>query len=394
MDIRTPTPRDGAAKVRNFPQAPSAEPDWAELIERLWKERDTLVRDFLERFQAVSYDEALVPEEDIYQTAADSMDMFLLQLAGAPLPPDLQALPRAVAVRRARQGVPLNAFLEAVRNDFRVLWKGLERVAREDRMDVLVANMDRLLDTVEGYVSSIQQAFAEEEALLARNKQLYRQRLLTRLFDHANPADLPDIAAALGVGISDTFEVLAVTGDAVTQAQQQYESDRRTFMFEKSGALYLFRVVRKEHTWLQKQPDFSAGYIPKAAGLSAVPKAASSALVLATHLAPGTRLGTVADTWMGVAAEMLEKTLPDFAAPVWNALDKCSPHERQRLLDVAVSYGRTGSVKLTSEELYCHRNTVVNRLNALQEVIGLDLTVPAQAALALVSIASYEQPAL
>jgi DNA-binding PucR family transcriptional regulator len=61
---------------------------------------------------------------------------------------------------------------------------------------------------------------------------------------------------------------------------------------------------------------------------------------------------------------------------------------------VAVSYGRTGSVKLTSEELYCHRNTVVNRLNALQEVIGLDLTVPAQAALALVSIASYEQPQL
>lgn len=394
MDTLPPTSTAGKAKVRSFPQEPSTEPDWIELIERLWKERDTLVSDFLERFQAVSYDEALVPEEDIYQTAADSMDMFLLQLAGAPLPPDLQALPRAVAVRRARQGVPLNAFLEAVRNDFRVLWKGLERVARDDRMDVLVANMDRLLDTVEGYVSSIQQAFAEEEALLARNKQLYRQRLLTRLFDHANPADLPDIASALGVRITDTFEVLAVTGDAVTQAQQQYEPDRRTFMFEKSGALFLFRVVRKEKTWLQNQPDFSAGYIPAAEGLAAVPKAASSALVLATHLPPGTRLGTVADTWMGVAAEMLEKSLPDFAAPVWNALDKCSPHERQRLLDVALSYGRTGSVKLTAEELYCHRNTVVNRINALQEVIGLDLTVPAQAALALVSIARYEPPSL
>src|SRR5919112_945811 len=165
MDTRTPSSTAGQAKVRRFPQAPSTEPDWAELIERLWKERDALVRDFLERFQAVSYDEALVPEEDVYQTAVDSMDMFLLQLVGAPLPPELQALPRAVAVRRARQGVPLNAFLEAVRNDFRVLWKGLERVARDDHMDVLVANMDRLLDTVEGYVSSIQQAFAEEEAL-------------------------------------------------------------------------------------------------------------------------------------------------------------------------------------------------------------------------------------
>ncbi|XTR51736.1 helix-turn-helix domain-containing protein [Pseudarthrobacter sp. So.54] len=42
---------------------------------------------------------------------------------------------------------------------------------------------------------------------------------------------------------------------------------------------------------------------------------------------------------------------------------------------MARSYGRTGSIKETSEELFCHRNTVVNRLHSLHEVIGLDLTV-------------------
>ena len=76
-------------------------------------------------------------------------------------------------------------------------------------------------------------------------------------------------------------------------------------------------------------------------------------------------------------------------ATVTDALDRCTPHERQRLLHVARSYGRTGSIKETAEELYCHRNTVVNRLHSLKEVIGLDMTVPDQAALALVVLSGY-----
>ena len=173
----------GASLPREFNPDPSAEPQWMELIQRLWQERDSLVSDFLERFAAISYEGALVPDEDVRRTAADTMEMFLFLLAGLELPADLQSLPRDVAARRARQGVPMEAFLSAVRNDFRVLWKGLERVARGHGTEILVANMDRVLDTVESYVSSIQQAFSEEEALLARDKQLHRQRLLSRLFN-------------------------------------------------------------------------------------------------------------------------------------------------------------------------------------------------------------------
>ncbi|NKX51510.1 PucR family transcriptional regulator, partial [Arthrobacter deserti] len=262
------------------------------MIQRLWKEGSLLVSDFLERFAAISYGDALVPEEDVYRTAADTMDMHLFQMAGLELPPDLLALPREVAVRRARQGVPLDAFLEAIRNDFRVLWKGLERVARDNGIGVLVANMDRVLDTVEGYVSSIQQAFAEEEALLARNKQLYRQRLLSRLFntEFGSPGEVRDLAAALGTQPDETFEVLAVTAEAVPQAQRQFESDHRTYVYENTGALYLFRQQRRGRTWRQEPPGFPAGYVPDAAGLAAVPAAAAAAHVLAGRKGAGTGL--------------------------------------------------------------------------------------------------------
>ncbi|MCB5290651.1 helix-turn-helix domain-containing protein [Arthrobacter sp. SO3] len=388
------TARSAGAPPREFRPGRHAEPEWTELLECLWKDRDQLVKDFLERFSAISYGEALVPKEDIYQTAADTMDMFLFQMAGLELPPDLRALPREVAARRARQGVPLDAFLEAIRNDFRVLWKGLERVARDKGIGVLVANMDRVLDAVEGYVSSIQQAYAEEEARLARNKQLYRQRLLSRLFNAelGAPGDVQDLAAALGVQAAGTFEVLAVTSEAVAQAQRQVESDHRTYAYENAGVLYLFREQRKGRTWSQEGPPFAAGYVPGVEGLAAVPAAAASALVLAQHKRRGAGLATMEDTWMGIAGGLLEQKFPDFSAPLRQALDKCTPLERQRLLQVARSYGRTGSIKETSEELFCHRNTVVNRLHSLHEVIGLDLTVPAEAARALVALSNYRDP--
>jgi hypothetical protein len=321
------------------------------------------------------------------------MDMFLYQMAGLELPPDLQALPREVAARRARQGVPLDAFLEAIRNDFRVLWKGLERVAGVKGIGVLVANMDRVLDAVEGYVSSIQQAYAEEEARLARNKQLYRQRLLSRLFNAelGVPAEVQDLAAALGVQANGTFEVLAVTSESMAQAQRQFESDHRIYAYENTGVLYLFRQQRKERTWHQEGPGFSAGYMPDVEGLAAVPAAAASALVLAQQKRPGAGLVTMEGAWMGIAGRLLEQKFPGFSAPIKQALDRCTPLERQRLLQVARSYGRTGSIKETSEELFCHRNTVVNRLHSLHEVIGLDLTVPAEAARALVALSRYSE---
>jgi hypothetical protein len=391
MTTPSAAPAGGSRELR---VQDSAEPEWTGLIQRLWQERDSLVREFLRRFAAVSYDEALVPDEDIRRTAVDTMDLLLLEMAGAPIPPELATLPRDVAVRRARQGVPLEAFLAAVRNDFRVLWQGLERVARPDRLEVLVAHMDRVLDTVEGYISSIQQAFAEEEALLARDKQLYRQRVLSRLFagDSEDPARVAEIASALGVRAEDDFEVLAVVGDAAAPARRRYETDPRAFVHEMPGGLCVFRPLRPGAAWPDDPPPVPAGCAPTADGLAAVPRAAATALLLAGHRPGAPGLVTVADAWTGIAAELLEERLPGLSAPVTRALDRCTPHERRRLLEVARSYARTGSIKRTAEELYCHRNTVVNRLHALHRIIGLDLTVPAEAALALVSLSGYDEP--
>ncbi|WP_404320742.1 helix-turn-helix domain-containing protein [Arthrobacter luteolus] len=365
--------------------AAGADPQWAVVIQRMWNERGSLVYDFLGRFKTISYGAAQVSAADVHRTAVDTMDRFLYRMVDVELPADLRNLPREIAARRVGQGVPLHAFLKAVRHDFRVLWKGLERVAGPTGAPLLMANMDRVLDAVETYTSDVQQAFLEEEALVARDRQLYQRRVIARLFG-TEPTDLAEVARDLRVRPSERFELLAVGGTQVLAAQRLATGNSSIFAHEEGEILYLFRPVRAGKTWADEPPSVSGGYVPEVANLGAVPAAAASARILAAHAKDG--LCTVESAWMRLAADQLETAFPGFVHGPLEVLAACTEHERTRLLEVAASYSRTGSIKATAQELYCHRNTVVNRLHSLHEVLGLDLTVPAQAARALVILAA------
>ena len=68
------------------------------------------------------------------------------------------------------------------------------------------------------------------------------------------------------------------------------------------------------------------------------------------------------------------------AADVDAALATCGQVERERLLETARSYLATGSVAASAEALFCHRNTLMNRMRRFTALTGIDLAVPAQAA--------------
>jgi DNA-binding PucR family transcriptional regulator len=59
--------------------------------------------------------------------------------------------------------------------------------------------------------------------------------------------------------------------------------------------------------------------------------------------------------------------------------------EVERLRETVVCFLGNGSVRATADELYCHRNTILNRLRRFREITGVDLTIPVQAARAVVA---------
>ncbi len=374
---------------------PNGGPDaqgWARILTRLEEDRESLVVDFLARLSGLGfYDANAVPGEDLHQTASDTMDMLIRQLAGVPLPPHLRSLPARLGVRRARQGVDRESLLEAVRLDFRVLWSGLMRASGDDSAETIVLHAEELLSTVERYIGDVQVAFLDEQAALVRDSRLQVSRAFSRLLASGDRvgAVAEEVADDLGVSVNATFEVAFVlaTGRDFHRRVHPATLAHRHLRWDYDTGVALVREERSDGPWTSINIGVGGGYLGGIRGLAAVPAAIESARAVASHAAYSQRrLATEQDVWLVLASERLHTVLPQFGRTATEGLAAIATEERQRLLETLLEFAGTGSIKDTAANLYCHRNTVVNRLKLLHTVTGLDVAVPLQAAQLLVAL--------
>lgn len=368
--------------------------DWGTLVGLLSKERDKLVASFIRWFSTgPHYDADLVTAEDIHDTAVDTMDRFILLFKGEPLPEHLAELPTRLGVRRARQGVPRDSLMTAVRRDFTVLWEALYRIATPTYIATLVDHVDEVFSAVEYYVSEIQHAFLLEQAILDRTSTQLAMGFVSRLFnsEHITLTELRELAEVLRLPVAGQFEVVAAVGNGLAQLQDRMgnvESASPTYLHEMRGVLVAFRQQPARRPWSESLAQIPCGYVGAIDGLVGIPQAARSAAVLAkTASAERQQLVTIEDAWMEVAAAQVDSVFPGFRQHVLSRLGTCPPRDRQRLEEVVHHYAETGSIKDTAARLYCHRNTVINRLRSFQELSGLDVTIPNDMALALFALA-------
>lgn len=366
---------------------------WQGMLQTLTESLPELVSDFMWQFHArelyASFD---VPQEDLVQTAADSLTLQLRRLKGEPDAPGSMERMRRLAARRIRQGVTLESFLQANSLDFRVLWHRLETIAGDEGHAVIAANVLRVLDSVERYSNELRIAYLAEEDNIDRGRSQMRHRAIQRLFSGESlmGSDIELIADRINVRPDARFEVVAVIGDAIGALSARYGSDARVIRYETARALILLREQSEEDPWLTNLP-VRGGYIGGLDGLAKVPEAAASALVIARHVPRGhARLSTEEDVWASVAFRHLDQALPRYARAVRVALESESDHDRELIVEAVTEFLRTGSVKETAEHLFCHRNTVIKRLRYFAQVTGFDPTVPREAAWIHVALAALE----
>jgi hypothetical protein len=233
---------------------------------------------------------------------------------------------------------------------------------------------------------------------MAQEESNFKQEFISRLFGPMGQAAdvVANAAAALEVDADGEYALAAASGAgaralrnvATTGIRSKslflHQSGSMTFIFWQAGPAE--RGRRKAATATGALSSVPCGLVEGIAGLRAVAAAAGTASSLA-QLVNEADTGplTIERGWARLAREKMREAGLDLKSQIHAGLSLCTPAERERLEETVRVFMQSGSVSDTAGTLYCHRNTILNRLRRFQDLTGLDLMVPVQAARAVIA---------
>ncbi|MFJ3100813.1 PucR family transcriptional regulator [Streptomyces sp. NPDC086835] len=326
---------------------------------------------------------------------------------------------RAIGAYRAEQGIPLDAVLHAFRIGGAMVWQGLvDETARRHPEDVrlLVHVAADVWNFVDEHCAVVTDAYRETERRMEWRRE-NRLRLTTAalLDGTARITDLPDASSLLGVPQDGRFVVIAAVaphphpaGPPVTLPPGVPVVWHSTPEAEL-GIVHLADPDRPPADGAHSLDDPAGA--PGGEELAAAPAAPldPAALAAGVEAAPGVRVG-IGSVVVGLAAigegrrlagtalracprtggvVLLDDHLPAavvvsspdlgraLAERVLGPLYGIDPADRDLLVDtLTVWFEAEGSAQRAATRLYCHRNTVLNRLRRFEQLTGRSLSRP------------------
>ncbi|AXJ10894.1 CdaR family transcriptional regulator [Arthrobacter sp. PM3] len=372
-------------------------PRWYELLDLLETRVDSLTEKFIARlWQMDDYRESGVGTEEIADTARETFHRLVHALKNRPgaVVGDDGGLSVQLGAKRARAGIPAEALITAVRLDFALLWAELLDIATPADAPMLTSKVEQVWRIVDEFAARTHTSYLDERVRMAQEESSLQHEFIARLFSVVTPSaeTAAQVADALGLSASGQFGLAAASGQAASRLRAVHSATsarlgRRLFLRESGDMAYVFWPV-PEHpeagALLSVVPPALATVpcgVAMANGLRALPAAARTASSLAALLSP-TDMGPLsADlAWPRLAKRQLQEAGLDLSEEIDEALQHCRGVERERLIEAVHHFLRSGNVSLTAEQLFCHRNTVLNRLSRFRELTGIDPAVPDQAA--------------
>ena len=378
----------GTRQLRDRP-VPGDERRWLELLDAL--DLDELTERFMTRVVTVAgYDPAPIPVSELRRTGRLSFSTLIegLRAGGFDGP---VAVSTEVGVSRARAGIPLEALMTAIRHDFNVLWEVLTRVANQEDAELVIRHTGIVLSTVDEYVSQVQQAYTAELTRMRAEEDSVHAGLIASLFDDPDPTHerLSSIATGLGLDVDSPLLVIAATGEDVRALRviisEHVRAGGTMFTHHLGEVLIAFTRVpdgvgHSSAALAGKIAEARVGYV-RAEGIGTLRRSALTARDLADVIAADeTSAMTWRSGWARLAARSLNAAGNPILADVESALSACGPVERERLVEAVQVYLASGSIGASARQLFCHRNTVANRLRRFAELTGVDPMIPAEAA--------------
>ncbi|MBT2585371.1 CdaR family transcriptional regulator [Arthrobacter sp. ISL-95] len=363
---------------------------WQELLDQL--DIEELTEAFLSRITAIpGYNPAPIPLSEIRRTGRLAFEAMVTGLREGGLH-EAVAVAAEVGVSRARAGIPITSLMSAIRLDYNVLWEALTRVATPEDATLVVRHTWIVLDTVDEYAGQTQRAFIAERERMQDEAFSVRQGLLAELFQTRELTDeqLRTIAGELEIAPTGPLIVVSAEPDEMPALRvfiaEAERAGRNVFSHHRGDALIAFTTQLegtdpKRDLFRRNLLTIRVGLTDADAGLRGLRQAANIARDLARVFRSGEH---GAMTWKRGWARLANRSLILAGHPVLTdvtaALSSCTRTERNRLEESVRSYLRTGSAGDSAAELFCHRNTLTNRLRRFAEITGIDPTVPQDAA--------------
>jgi hypothetical protein len=379
-------------------RTPTAELLAARVLERVPALADALVATIEEQNPGYRM-MAVVPRDELRRSCHDNLAR-VLQMIAQPGPDGGPAGSRehydaawATGRRRAEQGMPLDDVLRSFRLGGRLVWEALIDQAHADQLADTEGLLDvatRVWEVVDATSAQVAAAYHFAESDLLRTDAHRMAMLWEGLLNGRAKATTfaYEVSRILGVPVEGPYAVVVAdhgqaNADPALLRQRLAAQEIVSVWQARSDALVGMLALRQPTLDGVLDPvretlETRAGVSLVVRGLAEVDAAYRQAM-----LARRTIVGDKAE------AAALEERLPDallLSSPElaqhlvrrWlGALLEIAPAERRLLLGTLQIWVATGgSVKHTADAAFCHRNTVINRLQRMQAITGHDFADP------------------
>ncbi|MGW2346173.1 PucR family transcriptional regulator [Streptomyces sp. NPDC001661] len=310
-------------------------------------------------------------------------------------PPRNREAARACSARigadRAARGFPLDAVSHAFRLGGALVWQALvDEVTLRHPEDahLLVHLAVDVWNFVDEHCTHVAESYRRAERELTWRRENRRRLMAAALLDGAlRIADLPDAASALDLSESGRYAVLiAVRGGrgaprptlpGAVRAVWHTAADTERAIVDL-GELDVAQLAAGVREFCRAEPGMRVGVSPAVEGLAAVGGArrfAETALRVCPRDGGTVLLDEQLPAALVAAAPALGRLLAD---RVLGPLLALPPADRTLLLDTLTAWlDCDGSAQRAAARLYCHRNTVLNRLRRCEQLTGRGLARPA-----------------
>ena len=355
------------------------------------------------------YRHGLVPPNDLSRSVRENLDDYVSALSCVGWEDQYRFdRTRATGERRAGQQLPLEDLLGAFRLGGRVVWREMlrETAAENESVRAQLSEGGVLVwDMTERFSREVAESYRRAEWLDEARDPSKRGVLLQRLFDDELSDGvkecLPEMLGFSGesqflVAVADVHGVEGsgpvVLTNALSSAGIQsiwvQRGPRLCGLIEcRIGCSELLRAC------LQKLPTFHRiGLSPLVDSIARVPQAYRHAGLALNSIPPTKRAVVSLDDCLPdalvVANPDLAQRILHRAMPRILELDQPETDVLLETLRAYIDYN--ASILATAKHLLCHRNTVHNRLNRIEELTNLSVSNPSQLLTLMLALMAYD----